>query len=162
MIKDFALSTFSPLCHFLSSLRSSDLCQSPIQHHVHRLFTSITHSLSHSPSIHTIRLKVPRHHHTPLPTIITISQLSSHIVPTMSIGPTIFSLASYEHVFQGATIVWREGEDVTDDRLRRMIDSEVELLWLCQGMVSWKLLRILEQLHMCTSLADKLFVYSNK
>jgi hypothetical protein len=36
----------------------------------------------------------------------------------MSIGPTIFSLASYERVFQGATIVWREGEDVTDDRLR--------------------------------------------
>ena len=32
--------------------------------------------------------------------------------------PAIFSIAAYEHIFLGAIIIWREGEDVTNDRLR--------------------------------------------
>jgi hypothetical protein len=32
--------------------------------------------------------------------------------------PAIFSLETYERLFLGARIVWREGEDVNNDRLR--------------------------------------------
>jgi hypothetical protein len=32
--------------------------------------------------------------------------------------PAIFSIAAHERIFIGAIIIWREGEDLTDDRLR--------------------------------------------
>jgi hypothetical protein len=64
--------------------------------------------------------------------------------------PAIFSIAAYEHMFLGAIIVWREGENVMNDRLRwgfvvglsRLGEFEIETERGTQAFISFTSRRI--------------------